>query len=403
MDATRWQRLARIYDAVENLGPDLRDRYLDEACAGDPPLRTEIEILLGNQEAADRLFEQPALDVVARAVAESGSANLGEYPAGKSLLHYDLLEKVGAGGTGVVYRARDTRLNRQVAIKVLPSILVEDKQTLARFKREAMMMAALDHPGIAGIYGLEQTERDYFLAMEWVEGELLTQFLRERTLGLDEALRICCEIAEGLETAHAHGILHRDLKPDNIKVTPEGKAKILDLGLAKPMRDRPARAVLPTAPSLLDGISQPGFVLGTPAYMSPEQILGEEVDAGTDIWGFGCVLYECLTGRRAFRGSDFVEVRTAILQADPDWNLVPEDTPEPIRVLMRRCLQKSPHRRLRQMAHARQELGAALDPPGPGERDGGRKYVNVRRAILLALAAALLVLAASVVFLLVSR
>ena len=301
---------------------------------------------------------------------------------------------------GVVYRARDTRLNRQVAIKVLPRILTEDKQSLVRFKREALMMAAFNHPRIAGIYGLEETGMEHFLAIEWVEGETLAQFLRKRDLGREEALRICLDIAEGLEVAHAQGILHRDLKPDNIKITPQGNAKILDFGLAKPMRDWKADRMPPHEPILLDSLSQPGFVLGTPAYMSPEQVLGEKVGERTDIWAFGCLLYECLTGTRAFRGKDLAEVRVSILKTEPNWNLLPADTPKSICVLVQRCLQKAPQRRLHHILRARQEIAAVLDPPASGTREDDGKHVRIRKSILVAFAAALLILIALLLYLL---
>jgi len=219
---------------------------------------------------------------------------------GKTVSHYRIVEKLGAGGMGEVYRAEDTNLSRQVAIKVLLDIFAGDPEKLARFEREAKLLASLNHPNIAAIHGLEQHEGKRFLVMELVEGQTLAERLRKGPLPVEEALEVCRQIAEGLEAAHEKGIIHRDLKPGNVMVSKEGKVKILDFGLAKAFHEQPTAAELANSPTITEAMTRPGVVLGTAAYMSPEQAKGKPVDKRTDIWGFGCVMFECLTGKRAY-------------------------------------------------------------------------------------------------------
>ena len=214
---------------------------------------------------------------------------------GTSLSHYRITEKLGAGGMGEVYRAEDTNLNRQVAVKVLPDIFAGDPERLARFEREAKLLASLNHPNIASIHGLEEHEGRRFLVLELVEGQTLAERLYRGPLPIEEAIEVCRQIAEGLEAAHEKGIIHRDLKPANVKVTPEGKVKVLDFGLARALHDRAATAGQSHSPTITDEMTRPGVVLGTAAYMSPEQAKGKTVDKRADIWAFGCVLFRsCL-------------------------------------------------------------------------------------------------------------
>jgi serine/threonine protein kinase len=262
---------------------------------------------------------------------------------GKTLGHYRIIEKLGAGGMGVVYRAEDTHLNRQVAIKVLPDIFTGDPERLACFEREAKLLASLNHPNIAAIHGLEEDGGKRFLVLELIEGATLAERLHTGPLSVDEALQVCRQIAEGLEEAHEKGIIHRDLKPANVKVTPEGKVKILDFGLARALREQtPAAADLSHSPTITEEMTRPGVVLGTAAYMSPEQARGKAADKRADIWAFGCVLYECLTGKAPFKGETVTETMAKILEGTPDWNLLPAATPRKAKELLHRCLQKDP-------------------------------------------------------------
>jgi Tol biopolymer transport system component len=282
---------------------------------------------------------------------------------GKTLGHYRIVEKLGAGGMGVVYRAEDKTLDRQVAIKVLPDAFTGDPERLARFEREAKLLASLNHPNIAAIYGLEEAEGKRFLVLELVEGQTLAERLHKGPLPLDDTLETCRQIVEGMEAAHEKGVVHRDLKPANIKITPEGKVKILDFGLAKAYQKEGSVPDLSKSPTLTDEITRPGVILGTAAYMSPEQAKGKTVDKRADIWAFGCVLFECLAGEGAFQGETITEIVAAILKSEPDWSQLPKDTPVLVRSLLRRCLQKDPSLRLRDVGDARIEIEESLGQP----------------------------------------
>ncbi len=282
---------------------------------------------------------------------------------GKTISHYKIIEKIGQGGMGEVYRAEDTTLKREVAIKVLPPQFTQDPQRLARFEREAQLLAQLNHPNIAAIYGLEEAEGVRFLSLELVEGETLAERLTPGPLPLEEALEVCRQIAEGVEAAHEKGVIHRDLKPANVKVTPEGTVKILDFGLAKAFEAEPPITDISQSPTLTEEMTRAGVILGTAAYMSPEQAKGKPVDKRADVFAFGCVLYELLTGRRAFQGETITETLAAILKGEPDWEALPESTPWRIRDLLRRYLQKDPSHRLRDIGDARITIREALTEP----------------------------------------
>ena len=262
---------------------------------------------------------------------------------GTRLGPYEITAQIGVGGMGEVYRAMDTRLKRAVAIKVLPAGLTGDVERLARFHREAEVLASLNHPHIAQIHGLEKSAGITALVMELVEGDDLAQRLARGAIPLDEALPIARQIAEALEAAHEQGIIHRDLKPANIKVRPDGTVKVLDFGLAKALDPAtggsPSVSHSPTItwPAMMTGV---GVVLGTAAYMSPEQARGKPVDKRADIWAFGCVLYEMLTGKRAFKGQHVSDTLVAILRDEPDGSALPANTPTAVRKLLRRCLEK---------------------------------------------------------------
>jgi serine/threonine protein kinase/Tol biopolymer transport system component len=277
---------------------------------------------------------------------------------------YEITGAIGAGGMGEVYRARDVKLGRHVAIKVLPASFAAQPDRLARFQREALVLASLNHPHIATIYGLENASGHPAIAMELVEGPTLAQRIAEGTLGLDEALGLAREIAEALEAAHTRGIIHRDLKPLNIKLTHDGSVKLLDFGLAKVTeRDRGPSAIAQPPTDSSPAMTALGVMLGTTAYMSPEQARGRAVDHRADVWAFGCVLYEMLTGTQAFGGGGLTDILVAIVQKDPDWSLLPAATPPGIRRLLARCLQKPVERRLHSLGDAALEIEDALAAP----------------------------------------
>jgi serine/threonine protein kinase len=271
---------------------------------------------------------------------------------GKKVSHYAVTHHLGSGGMGEVYKATDLTLGRSVAIKFLPQAFLDDAERASRFQREARLLAALSHPNIAVLYGTEQADGQSFLVMELVPGETLAERIGRGPIPLPEALPLAAQIAEGLEAAHEKGIIHRDLKPANIKILPNGLVKVLDFGLAK-MRDRAIES--PDMPTMMTA-SIPGVIVGTPAYMSPEQAKGLETDRATDIWAFGCVLYELLTGRTAFTGKTSTEVLAEVLKSEPDWSRLPAQTPEKVRRLLRRCLQKDVRSRFHDIADVRIEI-----------------------------------------------
>ncbi|HSE66781.1 MAG TPA: protein kinase [Gemmatimonadales bacterium] len=284
--------------------------------------------------------------------------------AGTRLGHYEIVSAIGAGGMGQVYRARDTKLNRDVALKVLPEAFSADPDRLTRFKREAQVLASLNHPNIAHIHGFEDAGPTSALVMELVDGATLAEMIQtSRGLPLDEALPIARQIAEALEAAHERGIVHRDLKPANIKLTPEGIVKVLDFGLAKTtdpsLAGHESAASSPTLTSPLT-MTQMGVVLGTAAYMAPEQTRGRLVDRRADIWAFGCVLSEMLCGRRPFGGTELTDILAAIVRDEPDFTALPLSTPAAVRTLIERCLEKDPKERLRDIGEARIALSRTV-------------------------------------------
>ena len=287
---------------------------------------------------------------------------------GKRLGPYEILSAIGAGGMGEVYRAKDTRLNRDVALKVLPEVFAADPDRMARFEREAKLLASLNHPHIAAIYGLEESGSTNALVMELVEGPTLADRIAAGPIPLDEALPIAKQIAEALEYAHDHGVIHRDLKPANIKVTADGTVKVLDFGLAKALTDEPTAANLSNSPTLSMNATVAGVILGTAAYMSPEQAKGKAVDRRADIWAFGVVLFEMLTGKQLYTGETAAETLASVIKDEPPFDRLPSTTPSAIRNLLRRCLQKDAKRRLQAAGDARIEIeevlsGATSDEP----------------------------------------
>ena len=282
---------------------------------------------------------------------------------GRRIGPYEILSPLGAGGMGEVHRARDTRLQRDVAIKALPEAFARAPDRLARFEREARVLASLNHPNIAAIYGLEESQGASFLVLECVEGESLGARLASGPLPIEEALAVCAQIARGLSAAHEAGVIHRDLKPGNVMVRPDGSVKVLDFGLARAGEPGSAAHEDQSRSPTVTAATEAGVIQGTAPYMSPEQARGKPLDKRTDVFSFGCVLYECLTGRRAFAGETVSDTLAAILTSEPDRGALPPQLPDRIRILLRRCLEKDPARRLHDLADARIEIEDALESP----------------------------------------
>ena len=284
---------------------------------------------------------------------------------GTQLGSYEILSPLGKGGMGEVWRARDQKLGREVAIKTLPEEFAKDEERLARFEREAKLLASLNHPNIAAIYGLEEDNGTRFLVLELVEGDTLAERLKRGAIPVEESLKLALQIAEALEAAHEKGVIHRDLKPANIKVTPEGKVKVLDFGLAKAFAGDGADVSLSQSPTLSMAATQQGVILGTAAYMSPEQARGESTDQRADVWAFGVVLFEMLTGRGTFDGKTVSDILASVLKLDPEWKSLPPNLHPRLRLLLERCVAKESRDRYHGIADARVDIQKVLaDPDG---------------------------------------
>jgi serine/threonine-protein kinase len=361
MDADRWSEVQELLHEVLALSPEERGAFLIERCAHDPELRAEVESLLAAATDAEGFFEDLGERVIPQEHATSEETEpLAE---GQEVGAFVVRERIGRGGMGSVYRATDTQLLRDVALKVLPSHLAQDARHEARFKREARLLASLSHPGIASIYGVEEVGTQKILVLELVDGPTLRERIPPGGLPRREALEIALKMAEALEAAHRAGIVHRDLKPANVKLTREDDVKVLDFGIAKGigLRDETSSDRSPSATAILAATSV-GQVIGTIAYMSPEQLKGRKVDGRADVWAFGAVLFEMLTGRRPFLGDDPAQTLARILERPPDWDALPDDLPPGLVHLMRRCLYKDVNRRLQAIGEARIVLEDLLDP-----------------------------------------
>jgi len=369
MTDPRWARVKALFQAALEHPATDRAAFVATAAGDDEPLRREVESLLASDAAHDAAVDEWSLpeeddhslhiendrslvwiDALAATSERQPTPVFREH---SRIGPYEIMSPLGAGAMGEVYRARDTRLNRDVALKVLPRTFALDPDRLARFTREAQVLAAVNHPNIAAIYGVEESDGTQALVLELVEGETLADRIARGPLLLAEAIAIGSQIAEALEAAHEKGIIHRDLKPANVKIDGAGLVKLLDFGLAKPVG--PA----PTHPNVT--ASHHGLIIGTTCYMSPEQARGEDVDKRADVWAFGCVLYEMLTGRLAFPGTTVSDTIAKILERDPDWSALPKATPAPIRRVLVRCLTKDPRQRLRDIGDARIEISSAND------------------------------------------
>ncbi len=358
MTPEHWEQVALLHRAALQHEEGQRAAFLDNACAGDEDLRCEVESLLAYEGKAENFMEVPALDVVVKQLAERQALNMVQR-SGTKLGPYEIRSPLGAGGMGEVYRARDSKLNRDVALKILPSMFTDDAERMARFGREAQVLASLNHPNIGSIYGLEDWNNLRVLVLELVEGPTLADRITKGAIPLEEALAIARQIAEAVAYAHEKGVTHRDLKPANIKITPEGNVKVLDFGLAKVLEEPKNLDSDPSqSPTYGNPTTLEGMILGTAAYMSPEQAKGKPVDKRADIWAFGVVLYELLTGRHLFQRETASDTLAAVLKEEPDWNQIPAKA----RPLLRRCLEKDPKRRLRDIGDMHLLLETASVP-----------------------------------------
>ena len=359
----RWQQIESLFQEALRHPVEEREAWLREACGPDVDLHREVASLLANhhESAGAGPWAAAAAQLIVKPVLLEPGQFLGPY---------QIVSFLAAGGMGEVYRARDTKLKRNVALKVLPQELARDPGRMARFQREAEVLASLNHPNIAHIYGVEERA----LVMEFVEGES-----PKGPMPFEDAWKIALQIADALEYAHERGVIHRDLKPANLKVTPDGVVKLLDFGLAKAFSETPDAASLDpeNSPTVTLGATVAGTVMGTAAYMAPEQAKGKRVDKRADIWSWGVVLYEVLTGERLFKGEEAADTLAQVLTKEPDWDRAPVQ----VQRLLQRCLEKDPKKRLRDIGEARYVLDNSVTAPK-------RSWLAWIAAALLAVAAA---------------
>ena len=358
MTPEQWQQVALLHRAALQREEGQRAAFLHDACAGDEELQCEVESLLAYEGKAENFMEVPAFDVVVKQLAESHALPMIQR-SGTKFGPYEILAPLGAGGMGEVYRASDSKLNRDVALKILPAIFTNDAERMTRFRREAQVLASLNHPNIGSIYGLEECNNLRALVLELVEGPTLADRIIGGAIPLEEALAIARQIAEAVAYAHEKGVTHRDLKPANIKITPEGNVKVLDFGLAKVLQGPKDLESDPSqSPTYGNPTTLEGMILGTAAYMSPEQAKGKPVDNRADIWAFGVVLYELLTGVHVFQRDTMSDTLAAVLKEEPDWSRIPVR----VRPLLQHCLEKDPKRRLRDIGDMHLLLETASVP-----------------------------------------
>jgi len=337
MEADRWRQIEALFEAVQAQPPEQRAAFLAQACPDDPQLRGEVQSLLAQQ--TDSFLESAPVSAI---TSLSPGSRLG---------NFEVLELIGRGGMGEVYRATDTKLHREVALKVVAREFAEDPGWLSRFQREARMLASLNHPNIAAIYGLEESGGQYAIAMELVEGVSLAARMAKGRIPVPESLNIALQIAEALEYAHEAGVVHRDLKPANVRLRHDGVVKVLDFGLAKSVDSKESAVETCT-----------GVVMGTPAYMAPEQAAGKHVDRWADIWSFGVVLFEMLSGRQVYARESTMETLAAVARDDPPWKELRAETPAAVVRLLQRCLDRDPKMRLRDIGEARIVIGKPEEP-----------------------------------------
>jgi serine/threonine protein kinase/Tol biopolymer transport system component len=384
MTPERWAEIDRVWHAVLARPEAERAAAVAELCAGDTELRRDVEALLAN------LARASAAGFGAAPGVATGSGSL----VGTRLGTYTVHALLGVGGMGEVYQAHDSTLGREVALKILPDLWLGDPDRRARFDREARVLASLNHPNIGSIYGVQDSDGVKALVLELVEGETLADYIirqprDRRGMPIDEVTAIASQIIDALDAAHERGIVHRDLKPGNIKITPEGRVKVLDFGLARAVSGASSPS-LANSPTITAVGTQHGVLLGTAAYMSPEQARGRSVDKRTDIWAFGCVLYEMLTGTSAFGGDAVSDVLAKVITGDPDWRALPQDVPSALRLCVQRCLQKDLNQRFRDIGDARLALQGAFDHPvdrdASPRRSSALAYAGWAAAALVAIA-----------------
>ena len=370
MTAERWQQIERLYHSTLEREPGQRASYLAQACGVDQALRSEVEGLLAQEDEAGSFMEEPAAAIAAQSMVDTAP----ELVVGQTLDRYRILSLLGAGGMGIVYAAWDSRLERTVALKFLLQELTDDPEALEQFRREARALSALNHPNICNIYDIDEAEGRTFLAMEYVAGKRLDQRIGRKGLPSPEMLKYAVEMADGLAKAHAARIVHRDLKPSNIMISEEGHAKLLDFGLAKltetGLSDPPVGGSREPGDATR---SEAGTIVGTVTYISPEQAQGKKVDVRSDIFSFGAVLYEMITGRRAFPGETKVSTLEAILHGEPvPIREISAATPREMERIVARCLRKDPERRFQDAAdlkvalqEIKEEYESNQPPNGP--------------------------------------
>ncbi len=394
MTPERWRQVEEMFHAALTRSERDRAAFLADACAGDEALLREVNSLLAQHVSNGGLLDGSAAATAAPLVSDIGASKL----TGRRIGGYEVHARIGAGGMGEVYRARDTKLRRDVAIKILPPHFTSDPERLARFEREARMLASLNHPHIGAIYGLEDADGVRALVLELVDGETLADRIARGPIPLHDTLSIARQIADALEAAHEKGIIHRDLKPANIKITPDGVVKVLDFGLAKAASADAATVDMTQSPTITVGGTREGVILGTAAYMSPEQAKGRPADRRADVWAFGIVLYEMLTGRPAFAGDTISEVIAKVIEREPDCSALSASTPPRLRELLRRCAKKDPKTRLQAIGDARVQIdeliSAAPDEPvmtsvTPPRAQRSARFAWIATALSLAVAAAL--------------